>query len=168
MKKTNARIFASLLRRIAREIEAFSDTELQDMEESTGPLLSQRGSGSGSGSKKRVEEAGVDKQFDVNDVVEKMRSLKGRDEGVALLREAAPTKAKLMLVAKALDVPVLKQNTAEEIVAKIVETTIGFRIRSAAIRGGHGESRGSSVQNGESDDGTAREVGGDEKPSAQT
>jgi hypothetical protein len=164
MKKTNARIFASLLRRIAREIEAFSDTELQDMEESTGPLLSQRGSGN----RKRVEEAWGDKQLDVNDVVEKMRSLKGRDEGVALLREAAPTKSKLILVAKALDVPVLKQNTAEEIVAKIVETTIGFRIRSAAIRGGHGESRGSSVQNGEPDDGAAREVAGGEKPSGQT
>lgn len=166
MNKTNAKVFASLLRKIAREIESLSDTELQNMEESIGPLFSQR-SRSG-GNKKRVKEGGVDTQLDVNDVVEKMRSLKGRDEGVALLWAAAPTKAKLTLVAKALDVPVLKQNTAEEIVAKIVETTIGFRIRSAAIRGGHGESRGSPEQNSESDDKAAREVDSNDKPSGQT
>ncbi|WP_143136082.1 hypothetical protein [Burkholderia ubonensis] len=137
MKKTNAKILASLLRRIARELEGLSDADLQELDESVAPLLSR----SGGGGKGRLEKSNAKLDFDVGELLGKLRALTSRDEGVSLLNQVAPTKDRLMMFAKALDLPVGKRNSNEEIIFKVVEATIGFRIRSAAIRGESSDNR---------------------------
>ncbi|WP_334066250.1 hypothetical protein [Burkholderia cepacia] len=131
MKKTNAKILASLLRRFARELEALSDDELEELDESRGPLLAPRSGGA----RRRSDDANTVARSAIDGIIGRLRMLKARDEGVALLKQMAPTKEKLTVVAKALDLPVGKKNSNDEIAEKIVETTIGYRIRSAAIRG---------------------------------
>lgn len=137
MKKSTAKIFATLLRRIARELEGLSDAELHDLSESAAPLLASRKNAH----RAQVGKAGEDKDFDfrVAEILDMLRDMSSREEGLSLVKRAAPTKGKLTALSKALDLPVGKRNLAEDIAEKIVESTIGFRIRSAAIRGGHGD-----------------------------
>ena len=58
-----------------------------------------------------------------------------REEGAALLKEKCSTKEELTRLAKYLDLPVQKLDKIDQISERIIEATIGFRIRSAAIQG---------------------------------
>jgi len=163
MKKTNAKIFASLLRRIARELEVLSDSELQSLEESPTPLLTHviRGDTKKSG----AAEMAV-KEFDIAHTIEQLRVLSSREEGVSLLKKVASTKVALTILARALDLPVGKKTPIEELVEKVVESTIGFRIRSAAIRGANTENaQDLSAQKSESGEQVIDEVEDNLKPS---
>ncbi len=66
-----------------------------------------------------------------------LRALPSRDEGNRLLEDCAPTKSALEVIARYLDVPVRKEDRAEQLRRRIIEATIGFRLSSAAIQGEH-------------------------------
>ncbi|MFN4118093.1 hypothetical protein [Acidovorax sp.] len=59
------------------------------------------------------------------------------DRGIASnhLREIALNKKSLELLARHLDIAVSKQDKTEDLVNKIIESTVGARLRSSAIRG---------------------------------
>ncbi|MFV8755733.1 hypothetical protein ACNOYE_34715 [Nannocystaceae bacterium ST9] len=65
----------------------------------------------------------------------KLRACETRDAGLTLLAEAFATKRGLERFAKHLDASVQKHDTVEVLRDKVVSTTIGYRLRSAAIRG---------------------------------
>jgi hypothetical protein len=62
--------------------------------------------------------------------------MSSREQGAQHLLSAAPTKTALQEVARYLDLPVRKSETIAELRERIVEATIGYRLRSRAIRGG--------------------------------
>lgn len=134
MKRTNAKILALLLRKFTKEIESLSDAELEDLADSQDPLISKTRPGVKSDKAPSKEE-----KIDASLIIQALKEFKSRDEGSNYLTSAAPTKGQLANIAKGLDLPVGKRNSLEEIAAKIIEATIGYRIRSAAIRGAHDE-----------------------------
>lgn len=132
MKRTNAKILSLLLRKFSKEIESLSDMELQELADSPDPLIL-RGRPIVHDDKASLRDATID----AGAVIQALKDMKVREEGAKYLTGVAPTKSQLSTVAKRLDLPIGKRNSLEEIAAKIIEATIGYRIRSAAIRGAH-------------------------------
>jgi hypothetical protein len=72
---------------------------------------------------------------DLVEIVSKLRSFENRRDGELLLKDVAPTRRTLEALARHIDIPVRKSERAEEISRRIVESTIGYRLASAAIQG---------------------------------
>lgn len=68
-------------------------------------------------------------------VARHLESLDTREAGHAYLETVAATKADLLAIARHLDLPAQKRDSRARLQEKVVEATIGFRIRSAAIQG---------------------------------
>lgn len=58
-----------------------------------------------------------------------------RQDAQALLDARYPSKKALELIARKLDIPIIRQDKVEDLRDKIVEATVGARIRSQAIQG---------------------------------
>lgn len=58
-----------------------------------------------------------------------------KEGGFLLLEKHSLTRNHLAALAKLLDIPVTKRDSVEHVRRKIVDATIGFRLRSQAIRG---------------------------------
>nr|WP_315251308.1 hypothetical protein [uncultured Duganella sp.] len=71
----------------------------------------------------------------IDDAVKEITGLPSREDAQALLSTRYPSKKALELIARRLDIPIIKQDKLEELRDKIVEATVGSRIRSQAIQG---------------------------------
>ena len=76
--------------------------------------------------------------FETEDIIEiesLLRDMSSREKGTALLKDRCTNKDSLIRVAKHLDLPVQKKEKIDAIIEKIVENTIGFKLRSQSIQG---------------------------------
>lgn len=71
----------------------------------------------------------------VEDAIKEMTALSSRQDAQALLDARYPSKKALEVIARRLDIPIIKKDKVEELRDKIVEATVGARIRSQAIQG---------------------------------
>jgi|tagenome__1003787_1003787.scaffolds.fasta_scaffold19868207_2 hypothetical protein len=71
----------------------------------------------------------------VADIATRLHSLDNRADGEALLRNVASTKSALETVARYLDIAVRREDRQDDLIHRIVESTIGYRLSSAAIKG---------------------------------
>ena len=69
-------------------------------------------------------------------VIKELREAHTCEQGASLLSRELSTKADYIRVSKLLDLPVSKNSTVDQIKDLIVDRTIGYRTRAAAIRGG--------------------------------
>ena len=121
----------TLLRELVRQVQSIDDEQISDVMAGRGRLelrvvRSKRGS-----STKRTGLSA----HEVHQLGESLRSAQTREEGNALLDESVSSKEDLTRLARHLDAPVQKTDSTDQIRARIIESTIGFRIRSAAIQG---------------------------------
>jgi hypothetical protein len=72
-------------------------------------------------------------QSDFTDIIANLRHVETRESAHRLIQDASLTRSQLTQLAKALDLPVSRNDDVERLQEKIVETTIGFRITSNAI-----------------------------------
>lgn len=74
-----------------------------------------------------------------DELVEKLKSTLDkagtREEARKLIDRSLRTKSDLMRLAHMLDIPAPKRATSEELRDRLVEATVGYRIRSAVVRG---------------------------------
>lgn len=131
MNKNNSQLIATILRRLAKEIESLSDDELKCLADQPARLLAPQAP---QGRSALAKQTGLD-GFDAASLVNSLRELSSREAGLALLQEKVKGKERLVKVAKVLDLPITNRLTTEQVLDKVIEATIGFRIRSAAIRG---------------------------------
>lgn len=73
-------------------------------------------------------------------LVESMKRASTREEAAAALESAQLRKADLIAIARSLDVPVASKDRIESIQERLLESTVGYRLRSRAIRGESGAS----------------------------
>ncbi len=71
----------------------------------------------------------------VQAIVAQLQTLQSRDAGDTLLREKSSNRNGLEAIARFLQLPVQRDDTVDRLRAKIVENTIGSRLRSDAIQG---------------------------------
>ena len=69
------------------------------------------------------------------DAISQISALSSRQEAQALLDSKFSSKKVLELIARTLDIPINRQDKVEDLRDKIVEATVGARIRSQAIQG---------------------------------
>lgn len=81
------------------------------------------------------EERSAEGDVEFLELETKLRRCESREAGLSLLVEAFGTKRSLERFARYLDVGVQKRDTIETLRDKVVSTTIGYRLRSDAIRG---------------------------------
>lgn len=133
MNNENAKLLAALLSRLAKEISALNDEELRKLTRNSRPLLqitSQPLRASETPKKGRASS-----HTDISTIIRNLRALNSREAGEVLLRRETNGRSDLSKIAKAIDVPAPKGHTSDQIIETIVDATIGFRIRSAAVRG---------------------------------
>ncbi len=68
-------------------------------------------------------------------IVTRLRAMDNRASGERLLREVATTRTTLEALARHLDVAVRRDDRQEDLFRRIIESTIGFRLSTAAIQG---------------------------------
>ncbi len=73
--------------------------------------------------------------FNSAEIAKKLEEFSDRVIASNHLREIASSKKSLELLARHLDIALSKQDKAEDLVNKIIESTVGARLRSSAIRG---------------------------------
>ncbi len=76
----------------------------------------------------------IESNIDLNKLENELRELNNREDGIQLLQKTITTKEELEKFAKLLDLPVLKGDKVDLLRKKIVEATIGYKLRSDSIQ----------------------------------
>ena len=121
----------SLLRDLASQIQAMDDSEFER-------VLSGKSRLEIRPPKKKSEEQQPRircSDEDLERLREALRSTNTRERARELIERFLHTKAELTRFARVLDIPVPKSTSSEQLKDRLVEGTVGYRIRSAAIRG---------------------------------
>ena len=84
--------------------------------------------------RKRQKIAALD-AAQLSEIASRLRSLDNRADGERLLRADASSKSALELLARHLDVAVRREDRLDDLLKRIIEATIGFRLSSAVIQG---------------------------------
>jgi hypothetical protein len=86
--------------------------------------------------KRHKEESGVFDNIDVSAMALEIIKFSSREEAQMYLDANFSSRRKLEQIARHLNIPILKSDRAEALRDKIVEATVGARLRSQAIQGG--------------------------------
>ena len=113
-----------VLRRLADYIEECPDSEIA-------LILTRR---KDSGPAKGRDTETVSKDW-LSTIASRLRAELSRDTGYSLLSAEVRNRKTLEALARFLQLPVQRDDTVERLRAKIIENTIGSRLRSAAIQG---------------------------------
>jgi hypothetical protein len=84
---------------------------------------------------KGMPELPLQNSMDINSIVTALFKIHNREEGERYLLSKCSSKIELERVAKKLDIPFQKKDSMQKLKNKIIERTIGFRLRSQAIQG---------------------------------
>ncbi|WP_165676760.1 hypothetical protein [Metapseudomonas otitidis] len=85
--------------------------------------------------KKNKESLHNDPETDLDDIIRGLTNSSSREVALDFLNQKYKSKRPLELIARKLDLPILKQDKADDLRGKIVEATTGARLRSEAIKG---------------------------------
>lgn len=70
-----------------------------------------------------------------NDEISRLEQFENREDLSAYLKTTYQRRADVEAVARALEVPVTKSSNYDDIIEKIIDASIGYKLRSRAIRG---------------------------------
>lgn len=127
---TGSSLAAAALRRVAAALERMSDEELARLSEPEAEIEIKV-------LRRRLKDGPApEARLDLVNIALKLTGAASRSEACAFLDEGFGTKKALEQIARHLDVVVSKQDKAESLRDKIVEATVGARLRSEAIQGG--------------------------------
>lgn len=87
--------------------------------------------------RRRSKEESIDPpaDIDVDSIIEKISAMATRPEAQEFLDAKFPSRKLLEPIARKLDIPIVKQDRLEALRDKIIEATVGARIRSQTIQG---------------------------------
>jgi len=132
MKKSQKDVLVGLLRDLAKQVQALNDQEFENILTGMAHIelrIISQGQNKGRLKKVRLTES---QMFEIRNALEKMKT---REEGAKLLKEKCKIKEDLILLSRYIDLPVQKSDKVKQLSERIIEATIGYRARSAAIQG---------------------------------
>jgi hypothetical protein len=131
MSKDLKRALVTLLRELTRQIQTMDDDEIAELVSGTARIevtfAGKKKLPTGKRSKATDE--------DVSHLLERLRAASSREEGERILNENEMSRGALARLARQLDIRLDKAQPIEDVRARIIESTIGYRLRSAAIQG---------------------------------
>lgn len=122
--------FLNLLKVLTVSFAGLSEEQYKNLLAGRARLVYQELS-SGTGTVKRKKSL---QDTDINECIDRIALFSSREEAKAYLKEAKHPKAVLEEIAGQLKVHVLKNDTKDKMIDKIVEAVVGARLRSEAIR----------------------------------
>jgi Holliday junction resolvase len=131
MADSHKDVIVALLREVLRQVQSLDEEELVDVVAGKGTFLVRIET-----TKRSVRSARV--RTDDNELQQlgkRLKECRTREEGIKVLAEKVSSKDEVIRLARSLDLPTQKDDNLEQLRAKIIESTIGFRLRSAAIQG---------------------------------
>lgn len=128
---------SGLLRALADCIDGASSEQIRALESGKaklyiGEAISNAKAGDSKSKSNRLSEQDV---ADVESIVQKLHSLGSREEGIVYLQGLTLTRKELERLARRLNAPVVRQDNMERLRDKVIETSIGYKLNSKAIRG---------------------------------
>lgn len=75
-------------------------------------------------------------EIDLANVIDKLSSFPSREDAQQFLDGGFSTRKSVESIARKLDIPISKQDKVETLRDKVIEATVGARVRSQAIQGG--------------------------------
>lgn len=135
MKKSNGEAIAKVLSTVANAIESLDEADLEsllsgDLRFEIVAVTSKQRHGESDSAYSSIDSAALDK------LARLLQDADDRSRGWEILEEHTSNKDSLIQLARHLDLPCQKKESVDRLKEKIIEATIGFRLRSAAIRGG--------------------------------
>nr|VFJ54773.1 MAG: hypothetical protein BECKFW1821A_GA0114235_10505 [Candidatus Kentron sp. FW]VFJ61041.1 MAG: hypothetical protein BECKFW1821B_GA0114236_10635 [Candidatus Kentron sp. FW] len=134
MSNINGRVMADVLNKVAQAIRRLDESEIETLlardfhvELVPGTQKDRRNRNTTA----QDTEAGKD----ISEVARLLGNIDDRDEGRSLLEQRVPNKDLLTRLVRHLDLPLQQRETVKRLKDKIIEATIGYRLRSQAIRG---------------------------------
>lgn len=126
------RLLLQVIQRLISELEELSDDDLAALARRKGTILST----DASSSKSPPTSTKIDlTTAEIDTIRRRLDLLPTREAGEQMLNAEVQGRHQLIQIAKAIDIPINKRHTIQEIIEKIATATIGFRTRSAAVRG---------------------------------
>lgn len=122
---------SNILRRLADYIDRHPDEELAPIFEQAARLMPATGPAK-KAIPKRVEQ--ITREV-VMEIAAKLQQTMTREEGETLLLARIPNRKGLEALARYLNLPVQRDDSVDRLRTKIIENTIGSRLRSSAIQG---------------------------------
>jgi hypothetical protein len=120
---------AEILRRVSNFLRSLTEAQIDDLIEGRVKITL-----TGHPSRAQSAKARSSSEEDVERIISELTGKSTRAEGIALLDNLGLTRASLRDIALAMKLPVPKTDTVSELKDRIVEATIGYRLRSDAIR----------------------------------
>ncbi len=120
----------TVFRRISEALDSLSEEELKRL---TDPLYTVEVRAVRRRTKE--ESALFPTDASVEEIITEITALATRQEAQFLLDAKCPARKTLEPIARKLDIPIVKQDKVEVLRDKIIEATVGARIRSQAIQG---------------------------------
>lgn len=122
--------FKKLFKRVSDAIELLSDDELDKLADPNCQIeiraVRRR-------SKDEIDTPSVD--INIEEIIKELSVHATRNDAQYFLDSKCPNKKALEMIAKRLDILVVRQDKVEVLRDKIIESTVGARIRSHAIQG---------------------------------
>jgi hypothetical protein len=120
-----------VVQHLARFIGKLSTEELMDLASRRARLTLEYPEQRGKGRARRKDLTPADR----DEILTRMAGMGDRSEGHEYLASLNLSRASLLSLAKQLEVPVQKSDNVERLRDRIVEGSIGYRLRSQAVRG---------------------------------
>lgn len=120
-----------LLNIIGKFISKLSKQEVNDLIQERSQLVL--------ASKKKTRKSTPKQQLtdqETKEILNRLNEAATREEGRQILEKDCKFKSDLEILARSADLPVQKRDTVSILRDRIIEATIGYRLRSRAIRGG--------------------------------
>jgi len=121
---------AILLRQVAKAVESLTEDEKSALVSGEASL---RVSVESKARPRRVQPP--TDETDIFTLRERLVSCQTREEAERIIEELSLSKTALRQIARALELPHQKDDSVSRLVERIVESTVGFRLRSQAIQG---------------------------------
>lgn len=116
-----------ILKKISFLVSKLSDDEIND-------LLNGKITITLTGKKKKKANKKLIGEKIIENYILQLRTMTEREKGIALLKEEGVDKSFLKRLAKNIDIPTDNRDNIETLIEKIIEATIGYRLRSKAIQ----------------------------------
>ena len=131
MKKSSQDMLVQLLRDCAKHIQTLSQEEFEDLLTGAAKIelkTVRRSAGKGRREKEKMPKSMLSEHRNA------LENMKTREEGEIFLNKICKSRDNLLYLTKYLDLPIQNSDDLDRLKDKIIEATIGYRVRSAAIQ----------------------------------
>lgn len=122
--------FSGALRRLVDAVERLSEDDFSKLADESFNIEIRL-------TRKRSKEESIlpAQEADLANIIEKLTALPNREEAQQFLDANFSTRKSVEPIARKLDIPISKQDKVETLRDKVIEATVGARVRSQAIQG---------------------------------